>query len=325
MRVLVIGGAGLLGRELCPRLCKAGHDVVICDNFTGSISFRTGKQWPVFTADAANHNSMSHVFSRVNPEIIIVASNFFFSPEIKYKIFDDTKMIINTANTLCSLLTPSVKQVIYCSSSEVYGGPDPRKPISEDRKIISPTNHRGSAFLAAERLLEFRCAELGIDLITARIFDLYGYRVKFTPLTGKVSFLIDSFLKRDQIGLAGARKKRDFIHAEDAADAFIGLLEQKFSGVVNIGTGEGTNLVELCREIGKHMRIYDPPVEVPDRKLTSYSAVADTSCLQETVSWWRPKHNIFDDIPDLLEFRRGENQFYSSNNAANVLKTQREG
>ncbi len=324
MRVLIIGGAGLLGSHLVPAFEKAGHDVFINDNFSGSLPYRSKSGPGVYTADATKHNTMAYVFDKVKPEIVVLAVGYQYVKDSRYNAFDEGGAILEAANVLCSLLSPTIKHVYYCSHSDVYGGPDATK-LCEDRKITLATNYRGASCLAAEKILSLRCAEMSAKLTILRLFDIVGPRIMFSPTTCRVNFLIDSFIKREQIGLVGAEKKRDLLHVSDAVSAIIGLHEVGFSGIVNIGSGEGIQLRKLVKELQKSIKIFHAPVEIPDLRLPSYSAVADVTVLKEAVSWWEPKVDILEYLPDLVEFRRKEMLYNSAANRPNVLADQRRG
>ncbi len=204
MKCLLIGGAGLLGAQLAPVLDAAGHEVFILDNFSGSTSYRAPKEFPIITADATNYTSMQYVFNKVQPDIIIVMVNHFYDRDGQYVPLVANNLILNSANSISALLTKRIKKVIYCSHSDVYGGPETSKAISESRKITMPSSLRGASNLSAEQIFTVKCASLGVSLVNIRLFDMIGPRIKFTPVSCKLNFIIDAILKKEQIGLVGA-------------------------------------------------------------------------------------------------------------------------
>lgn len=305
MRVLLVGGAGLLGSYLAPALEQAGHDVALCDDFSGSLKYRTSSAFRIFTTNFTDLNAVQHPVKAFNPEIIILAVAHYFSRDVIYKFYEDTKLTLGCANSLCSILGPEVKHVYFCSGHEVYGGPQTHKPLKESRKILRSATHHGTAERAAESILEYHCNTLGIPFTALRIFDMYGPRVMFSPRTGVVSFLMDSFLKQDPVGLVSPLDRRDFIHAEDVKDAFLAVIKSGFSGTVNIGTGKPTTLRGLVgamiKCIGANHEIYEV------KKGGTFSSVADVELLNSLVKGgWKPRHSILGDLEDLAEFRKEE-------------------
>lgn len=317
--MLIIGGAGLLGTRLAPKLRTLGHEVALCDNFSGSLKYRTPSDYRLFVANAADQNVMQHVFRVFEPEIVVLALAYVFPREVVYSPYEDSRLVVESANVLASLLCRGVKQAYFFSNGEVYGAPQSRRPLKEGRKIVRSATFHGAAKYAAEVLLSFRCQELGLPLTILRVFDMFGPRIVFSARTDVVNFLIDGFLRGEWMGLVGARRARDFVHVDDVVDAFLGLLEVGFAGSVNIGTGRGTSLRQVSSALCELMGISDHPEEVPDFRET-FSAVASTELLDSVVSGgWSPKYDIITELPAMVEFRRQENELRRHPNLAKLL------
>lgn len=324
MRVLIIGGAGLLGSKLASEFQNIGLDVAICDNFSGSMQYRAPKNCKIYAANATDLNSMGHVVKTFSPEVIVLSVGHYFQRDSIYRFYEDTRLCLDSANVLSYLLSTSVKKVIFCSSHEVYGGSTVK--LREAKRIKTPYSYHGAAKLAAEGILEHRCQELGIDLVVARIFDLFGPRIMFSAKTGTVSFLIDSLLRNEMIGLAGPRRKKDFIHVNDAADAICRLTDSGFSGTVNVGTGIGTDLRKIVSGLANHIDFSDAPMEIPEPNGHRKSLVADVSVLSKVLgNKWKPRVEIISALPELIEFRKKEFELYSNkpDSAARVLEAMR--
>jgi nucleoside-diphosphate-sugar epimerase len=322
MRILIIGGAGFLGSYLAPALAKAKHEVAICDDFSASVAYLVSKKVRSFTADATQYHTLKYVFDVFNPEIIIVSLAYSFSRESRYSFFEDIRTVIDSANVISVLLNSNIKHVYFCSSGEVYGGPETRRPIKETRKIKFSSSYHGNAKLTAERILSFRCNQLNIPITVLRIFDLFGPRIMFSPLNDVVNFLIDSFLREDQVGLVGAKRLRDFVHVEDVVKAFTGIMETNFQGIINIGTGKGTTLKEISSSLQKIIPIVYPPEEMSEKKIKKFSSVADISLLNSVlIGGWAPKNLVLNSLPALIRFRKKENARMS--NAAGILDAMR--
>lgn len=306
MRVLLVGGGGLLGAHLAPKLVAKGHEVAICDTLSGCIGPRTTVGFRLFVANATDRNALLQPFGAFDPEVIFISLAHHYSRTTIYKTFDDTRLVMDSANAITSIIGKSVKHVYLCSTSEVYGGPQTKKPIKESRKISLGSTAHGVAKLSAENIIKFKCQEMGIGCTTFRIFDMFGPRVVFCARTGITSFLIDAFLRNEVVGLVGGKKLRDFIHAEDVAEACAQVMATGFSGTVNVGSGVGMSLVDIVKAMAKEMKIHEFPVFVPNGRNEVFSAVADTSLLKTIVPGWSPKSGIIEELPTLIEFRRQE-------------------
>jgi nucleoside-diphosphate-sugar epimerase len=323
MRVLIIGGGGLLGTHLVSELENLGHVVALCDNFTGSIKYRIPKEHRIFSTNAADLNALQHVFKVFAPEVVVLALAYVFPRDTIYSFFDDCRLVLDSANVVSMLLNRDVKKVYFCSSGEVYGGPQTSRPLKETRKIIQGATHHGVAKHAAEKVLSFRCNELGIPLTILRIFDMFGPRIVFSPKTDVINFLIDGFLRGETLGLVGARRQRDFIHVNDVVSAFLGVFSSEFEGALNIGTGKGTSLRQISTALCSLMEVSNKPVELPDSRLTTFSAVANIDLLSSVVPGWAPEKDVLEHLPGLIDFRRKEAEFYSGSNPVGVLNAMR--
>jgi len=306
MRVLLVGGGGLLGAHLAPKLVAAGHEVAICDTLSGCIGPRTTSGFRVFVANATDRNALLQPFGAYDPEIIFISLAHHYNRTTIYKAFDDARLVLNSANAITSIIGKSVKHVYFCSTSEVYGGPQTKRPIKESRKIALGATTHGVAKLSAEKIIEFKCQEMGIGCTTFRIFDMFGPRVVFCARTGITSFLIDAFLRNEVVGLVGGKKLRDFIHAEDVAEACAQVMATGFSGTVNVGSGVGMSLVDIVKAASKKMKIHEFPVFIPRGRNEVFSAVADTSLLKSIIPGWKPSNEIVKELPTLIEFRSQE-------------------
>jgi len=250
---------------------------------------------------------MRSVFATFKPEAVFMAVSHSYPKDVIYNFFDDTKLVLDSANVLSCLLTEEVKHVYFCSSSEIYGGPQTSRPLKETRKVVRSATLHGTSKLMAEQLLGFRCNELSIPFTVLRIFDMYGPRIIFSPTTGVLSFITEAFLtgETSKIALVGATCSRDFIHVNDVVKATMGIVDSGFTGVVNIGTGKGHTLRGISRALRKLIPSAALPAEVSG-STSSFSSVAHTGRLAEVIGGWKPEHNVLDDLPQLVEHRKEE-------------------
>lgn len=303
MRVLVIGGAGFLGLRVANLLSAQGHVVGICDSFSGSPRGGVPSHFRCYEGNAVSTNIMRSVFESFKPEAIFMSVAYHHPRDIVYKFSEDTALIIESAIALSGLLNSDIEHVYFFSSSEVYGDSPSSRGWKETTKIVRSASHHGTAKLAAERLLEFRCVELGIPYTVLRIFDLYGPRTAFTPRSDMVNFMAEAFLIGEPVGVVGATKKRDFIHVDDAARAISAIAAIGARGVFNIGTGVGTTPRSVYRGLMGLIPNVPRPYEVKGR-VAECALVADTTRLHNLMGpEWVLEHDIISDLPELVEFR----------------------
>jgi nucleoside-diphosphate-sugar epimerase len=151
---------------------------------------------------------------------------------------------------------------------------------SEYRTPLRPTTTYGDMKRRAHAEIASLTHAAGIPFAWARIFFAYG--------PGEDSSkLFSSTLKRiragDTVALAQPRRRLDFIHVDDVARAFVGLVDVAADGPYNVATGNGTSIrdavIALGAALGTETDIeYSGEVSEPD-------VIADVDRLRQTISW----------------------------------------
>lgn len=312
MKILLVGGAGLLGTHLYPLLEQQGHEVAIADIFSSSRKDRVPKNYKVLVSDSTQLNSFSHSFNIFKPDILIICVAYTAVNDVIYSKFEDIRTVLHTASVISNVITPKLKHVYYCSSSEVYGGPDTKRPLKETRNIIQPASFHGASKLSAETMISSACHLLDVPYTCFRIFDMFGPRITYSRRNDVVNFLVDYFIadsSNDQLGLAGAKVLRDFIHVSDVASAINKAVIVKPIGTFNLGSGKGTTLSEISKELLKKINCKFPPIPV-ESKIFQYSTLADIRKISAALNW-QPEKDLFSSLDELIEFRKAEAAFSS--------------
>jgi nucleoside-diphosphate-sugar epimerase len=267
-RVLVTGGAGLIGSFLVDRLLAAGARVIVADDFSKGrrehlahaldrIEIRDGdlEQQAVMDAALGGAEIVFHLASR--------AYGVGFSAGNHLAILEHNERITN--NLVATLRRRPVAHLLVTSSSCVYrdDGPD----TLDERPLFDGEPERANwGYGWSKRLMEQKALllarEAGIALTIVRPFNIYGERYAWL---GTNSQAIPMQVKKvlggdDPVVIWGSGKqRRNYLHAIDCADAMAVLVEGGFVGVVNIGTEDTVTVTELvetiCRVAGRSPRI----------------------------------------------------------------------
>ncbi len=134
-----------------------------------------------------------------------------------------------------------VHTVIFPSSAAVYGKV-PTVPIDETA-IPNPSNVYGWHKWMAELLLRAFRQNYGLGYIILRLFNVVG-----PGDSGVIRHYVKTALSGEPLRGFGPDQLRDFVHAEDVANAFLLAATQSdvIDKVINIGTGEGVRIAELA-------------------------------------------------------------------------------
>jgi nucleoside-diphosphate-sugar epimerase len=163
-----------------------------------------------------------------------------------------------------------------------------KEPLVEDKTPIGPVGAYAESKNNMRIWLEEASTRKGFTLCWPRIFYAYGVGEDPTRLC---SSLIRRFQRNESLILKTPQSTKDYVYIEDIADALLILLERKFEGSVNIGTGVGVSIYELAqtaaRLLGKSGLVETAAGESEDP--LGY-VVADSSRLRSI--GWRPLYNL---------------------------------
>ena len=244
MKCLVTGAAGFVGSTLTERLLEAGHSVIGLDCFVdyyprknkelnlekarGSSQF-TFVEGDLLTVELSSLlNGVEWVFHQAAQAGVRASWGDYFESYTKNNVLATQRLLEALVGS------PSLKRVVYASSSSVYGNAE-QFPTSEDL-LPHPVSPYGVTKLAAEHLMSLYASENGLPTVSLRYFTVYGPRQRPDMAFNK---FIKAALTKDEITLYGdGEQSRDFTFIDDIVSANILAAEKgKRGGVYNLGGG----------------------------------------------------------------------------------------
>lgn len=275
-RVLVTGGAGLIGSSLVEHLVDQGSEVIVVDDFSRGhignltavadrIEIREGDlENPEFTACALGDqvDAVYHLASR--------AFGVAYSQGRHVEILQHNEAI--THNLLTALAKQPPHWLMVTSSSCVYpdDGPDviPELPL-----FTGEPEAVNWGYGWAKRLLELKSGlfsrEAGTPLTIVRPFNIFGERYRWA---GNFSQAIPMLVKRVMDGenpvvvWGSGGQRRSYIHARDCARMMHALVAAGCDdGAVNLGTEKTVSMLDLVARIARAAN-RDPRIETDPSK-----------------------------------------------------------
>src|SRR3990167_11539403 len=274
-KVLVTGGAGVIGRVLVRKLEDLGASIVSMD--LKPIIFEKAASWTGDIGEIDKFGEFQTIFH-------LAAS--FQRTEIGLDFFDEN--FNNNALLSHKLLSlrNNWEKFIFASSYLVY---DPLLYLWDDTHFlkesdgISPRNIVGAAKYYTENELDFVCQDEKMSGVSARIFRVYGRGSKDI-----ISRVVQKALRGETIEVYGENARFDYIFADDVAEGLIKLAEVDFpTTAVNLGTGKGKSLSEVIAVIREHI----PNMKVEHAEKFGHpieNSRADVSLLRELTGWTPP-------------------------------------
>jgi nucleoside-diphosphate-sugar epimerase len=224
MKVVITGGAGFIGSHLTEHFLKAGHEVVVLDNlisgneanlteFKGNPSFRFINH-DVIEPLAEDLGKIDAIFHFACP-----ASPNPNSPVSYINHPVETLMVSSVGSkNMLDLAVKNDCQIIFASTSEVYGDPTVHPQTEEYWGNVSPNGPRscydeGKRFMEALAFTYFRKHNTKIKVV--RIFNTYGPRMRRDDGRFAIN-LINSATRNEPFVLFGdGSSTRSFCYVDD--------------------------------------------------------------------------------------------------------------
>lgn len=319
-RVMITGGLGFIGSNLARHLVDLGADVLLVDSLI-----------PDYGGNLFNINGLESRL-RVNVADVRQASTMNYLVQDREVIFNlagqvshidsmrdpGTDLDINCRSQLtlleaCRRHNPHVK-VVYASTRQIYGKPE-RLPVDETH-LVRPTDINGINKAAGEQYHLVYNNVFGIRACSLRLTNVYGPRQLIRHnRQGFIGWFIRLALDGEEIQIFGdGSQLRDFIHVDDAADAFLraGASDTVNGEALNVGGREPVahkDLVALLLDVAGRGSVRF--VEWPDekKKIDIGSFFSDSSRFAAATGW-HPQVALRDGLASTLDFYRAHRVHY---------------
>jgi nucleoside-diphosphate-sugar epimerase len=162
--------------------------------------------------------------------------------------------------------------LFYASTSHVYASSE--SPIAEDSKL-DPYTYYGLTKLQGEEWCNTFRKQFGLKVGIGRIFSYSDSKQSDAYFLPAMFNKVYNASQGEILRIPGVNGKRDFLRVSQIDRAISKLMEKKFDGVVNIGTGHGTHLLSVIKEISELMGRSDLVFQEVDDLPTSHVANID--------------------------------------------------
>ncbi len=257
-KILVIGGAGLIGSHLVEELLKEDvKEVIIFDNFCRGTheNVRNALRDPrcrIFEigGDILQTDILDAAMRDASGVIHLAALWLRQCHEYPRAAFDVN--IRGTFNVLEACVANNVKRLVYSSSASVYGDAV-EETMTEDHPYNNWTFY-GAAKIAGEHMFKAYHKRYGLGGVGLRYMNVYGprqdYKGAYIAVIMKILDNIDKNLPPVVYG--DGSQAYDFIYVGDTARANICALKSNVPfGFYNVGRGIKTSIKELTELILK--------------------------------------------------------------------------
>ena len=254
--ILVTGGAGAIGSNLCRRLAELGAQVIILDDLSASERWNVPSMPGILfvEGDILDEVKLKRVFFE-RPQIVFHLAAFFANQNSVDH--PERDLMVNGLGTLrvleYSILT-SVERFIYASSGcSIYGSESPL-PLREEFMSM----HLSTPYQITKMLGELYCNffhnHYGLKVVKPRFFNSYGPG----EVPGQYRNVIPNFIYWAMKGLplpitGTGEETRDFTYVGDIVDGLLraGYFESAIGQEFNLASGKETKIIDLANMINE--------------------------------------------------------------------------
>jgi UDP-glucose 4-epimerase len=251
VRILVTGGAGFIGANLCARALADGHDVVVIDDFsTGERDNVAPLDIRLVEGSVLDHAALSTAMTGVDA-VVHLAALGSVPRSIKDPMATHEANATGTLRVLEAARAADVGHVSVASSSSVYGL-NPALPKGE-REWVRPMSPYAVSKLATEQYALAYQQSYDMDTLAFRFFNVYGPLQRAGHVYAAViPVFMDALLSGRPLPMNGdGSHSRDFTFVGTVCEV---LLQSATRGVthpepVNLAFGTNTTLLELVAQM----------------------------------------------------------------------------
>lgn len=296
MKILITGGAGYLGSVIVERLLNVGYEVTVLDkllfNQTSLLQYTSYPKFKFIYGDVRNESLLEELCKEADAIIPLAAIVGFpacaADPKLAKEInFDQIFNIVRFAKN---------KKILYPNTNSGYGIGVGQTECTEESPL-TPISVYGQTKCDAENFLR-----ANTSAITFRLATVFGVSPRM-----RTDLLVNDFVYKaitDKYIIVFEKTfKRNFIHIEDVASAFLFMLNHydKYKGeVFNVGLSSANlSKQELLEKIQSHVKdfavSYNDFYEDPDKRdyIVSNAKIEATG--------WLPQWDLDRGIKQLIQ------------------------
>jgi len=305
-KILVTGGAGVIGKELVNKMIELGANILCLDivpkpkELSNMVEYRR--------VDLSNVKS--ELIKEFNPKVIFHLAATFERTEETPEFWEDNfrNNIILSHNIIdaakkCANLEKFIfasSYLIYSQNLYLFSKPPINSRKLKETELVNPRNLVGAAKYYTEKELEFINKMFGNFIsISARIYRVYGFGSRDV-----ISRWVRMALNGDELVVFQKENMFDYIFAEDVAEGLIKMAENvNRDKIINLGTGTARRIDDVIKILRD--QIPDIKVKEIEKEGLFEASCADISNLVK-LTGWKPKITLEEGIRRLVEYERDQ-------------------
>ena len=298
-KVIVTGGAGFIGSHMVDLLISENYSVIVIDNLSGGHlkninHHKNNKDLFLYEKDINKISIDDKIFKEVE-FIFHFAGIGDIVPSIEKPYEYMNTNIIGTVNILEGARYNKINKFLYAASSSCYG--IAKTPTDENHKIFPMYPYALSKYLGEQSIMHWNKV-YNLPVISIRIFNAYGQRVRTTGVYGAVfGVFFKQKIENKPFTIVGdGEQSRDFIYVTDICKAFYQSAISNYNcEIFNLGEGKPKKINYLVQLLGKNEIKY-----ITDRPGEPKITHANINKIKNMIDW-KPEINFEKGVNLMLE------------------------
>lgn len=326
--ILIAGGAGYIGSSVANALSDAGYKPIIIDDLSSGRQEFVEK-YKLYVGSIGDKELLRRVFSENDgiTSVIDFAAKIVVPDSVMNPVSYYENNVSQTLNLIDETIKAGIRSFIFSSTASLYA--ETENFFVDESTPADPKSPYSTSKWMVERILRDIAATGALSAIVLRYFNPIGADPELrsglqirdpSHVLGK---MISAQEKGEEFTVTGldwptrdGSGLRDYIHVWDLALAHVAAvkLANKFPKTkfpeddknyitINLGTGEGTTVLELVEQFRQVVGC-DFRVKFGPRRPGDVAGAATRSRKAETLLGWKAKYSIGDGIHDSLRWRK---------------------
>ena len=240
-RIVVTGGAGLIGSHLADRL-RVDNDVVVADDLSKGTRERVPDGVEFVEADLTDADDVERLVTEDVDVVFHLAAYTDTNYERPRQLFEENSAM--TYNLLERMDDVGVDNVVFTSSSTVYG--EAPRPTPEDYAPLEPISVYGASKLTDEALLSTYAHSQGMTVWCFRFANIVGPKQRGNVIPDFIQKLLADPETLEILG--DGRQEKSYLHVTQCVDAICHVVEHASDplNTYNLGTRTTTSVNRIA-------------------------------------------------------------------------------
>jgi UDP-glucose 4-epimerase len=240
-RIVVTGGAGLIGSHLADRL-RADNDVVVADDLSKGTRERVPDGVEFVEADLTDADDVERLVTEDVDVVFHLAAYTDTNYERPRQLFEENSAM--TYNLLERMDDVGVDNFVFTSSSTVYG--EAPRPTPEDYAPLEPISVYGASKLTDEALLSTYAHSQGMTVWCFRFANIVGPKQRGNVIPDFIQKLLADPETLEILG--DGRQEKSYLHVTECVDAICHVVEHASDSLntYNLGTRTTTSVNRIA-------------------------------------------------------------------------------